>query len=730
MNMYVYTMLMCFQGETSAGKSTFVNLLLGVELLPQSPLTCTSPICRISNRVRKRIVLIDSEDNQQIIELENTEGAEEMRRRLKGFISATQAGEKYKAVDICWPIACLQNKIMIVDTPGIGPDNDILANRLFDYLPSALAFIYIINPTNAGGVQSDRLQRILEEQEKRKCMGVKSVFDPRRAIFVCNKWDQMHEDEEQVFDHIKEKLSNKWTNFDSSKIYKVSAWEEMQRSKNGQPISDNFKSLLRGIDQMIPACLQEKISRHVNWQRYFLERLNFKLTARITNAMRTEDDKRMMAKQVVKRIQKVRENIKYVQSKLKSVAKEQCQKSSELLNLYLHLPEIRNNLFSWTDDVLPDKDDIETIEKEVMRFVEECIARQIKTWLKQSNNGGLSEFMAKQFKKECAIIETDCTEIDDIILGRTLSTCELDMVTPRRQSDRDTSSSTNISTAQKVAILATFPIWMPLSVVVGLFAVPVGIGYFTVGKISDIKRVKEYRQNKQVYVKNIAEKMLGEITIQFLKEKVFGQFLNEMNNQIDQFCDSTVPRRIVAGEILIKGIKKDIRQPVEIRKQCILVESDLKSAYGRVLFIDIEYFDKFKLSQTDVRRKDLSSELEVLVNGEWKDTVVKQMKWSYSNKSDCSVLSEIQKLRNIKHEHILDVLGITLATEKNGHILEIYTEKCDKSLETAIFRSTKQAEPWRCIHLYLCQCLEGLTYLHEHGLIHGNVKPSNMLVSL
>lgn len=49
---------------------------------------------------------------------------------------------------------------MIVDTPGIGPDNDILANRLFEYLPSALAFIYVINPTNAGGVQSDRVSII------------------------------------------------------------------------------------------------------------------------------------------------------------------------------------------------------------------------------------------------------------------------------------------------------------------------------------------------------------------------------------------------------------------------------------------------------------------------------------------------------------------------------------------------------------------------------------------
>ncbi|XP_076090347.1 dynamin-like protein A [Mytilus galloprovincialis] len=296
-------------GETSAGKSTFVNLLLGVELLPQSPLTCTSPICRISNGDNKRILLTDSEDKQHNLNLADIQGVEEMRILLKDYICATEAGEKYKAVDICWPIPCLQSKIMIVDTPGISPDNDILATRLFEYLPSALAFIYIINPTNAGGVQSDRLQRILDEQERRICRGVKTVFDPRRAIFVCNKWDQMHEDEEKVFNHIKEKLSNKWTNFDSSKMYKISAWEEMQRSKNDQPISDNFKALLKGIDQMIPACLHEKIFRHASWQRYFLDRLNFKLAARMINARRTEDEKKMMAKQVMKRVQKVRENI-------------------------------------------------------------------------------------------------------------------------------------------------------------------------------------------------------------------------------------------------------------------------------------------------------------------------------------------------------------------------------------------------------------------------------------
>lgn len=54
-----------------------------------------------------------------------------------------------------------KENIVIVDTPGIGPDHPHLTKRLFQYLPNALAFIYIINASNGGGVQSDRVRIII-----------------------------------------------------------------------------------------------------------------------------------------------------------------------------------------------------------------------------------------------------------------------------------------------------------------------------------------------------------------------------------------------------------------------------------------------------------------------------------------------------------------------------------------------------------------------------------------
>ena len=45
---------------------------------------------------------------------------------------------------------------MIIDSPGVG-ESDIMDEIVTQYLPQAFAFIYVINSTNSGGVQKDRV---------------------------------------------------------------------------------------------------------------------------------------------------------------------------------------------------------------------------------------------------------------------------------------------------------------------------------------------------------------------------------------------------------------------------------------------------------------------------------------------------------------------------------------------------------------------------------------------
>ncbi|KAJ8322061.1 hypothetical protein KUTeg_000532 [Tegillarca granosa] len=142
-------------GETSAGKSSFLNMLFGFDILPQSVLHCTNTICRIKNSSDKRLEVTDFDGNTTIQGRDVSD--EEFRKTIKTYTTVDEEEQKQnvKYVDIYWPVPLLQANITIVDTPGVS-DNSELTKRLFDFLPQALAFIYILNTPNDGGVQTDR----------------------------------------------------------------------------------------------------------------------------------------------------------------------------------------------------------------------------------------------------------------------------------------------------------------------------------------------------------------------------------------------------------------------------------------------------------------------------------------------------------------------------------------------------------------------------------------------
>lgn len=51
-----------------------------------------------------------------------------------------------------------EGNVAIVDTPGIGDeDQKEVAQKMIDYLPNALAFVFVINVAAAGGLQKDRV---------------------------------------------------------------------------------------------------------------------------------------------------------------------------------------------------------------------------------------------------------------------------------------------------------------------------------------------------------------------------------------------------------------------------------------------------------------------------------------------------------------------------------------------------------------------------------------------
>lgn len=64
--------------------------------------------------------------------------------------------------------------MILVDTPGIGGSGNV-TDKLIEYLPNALLFIFVINAGSAGGMQNDRVN-----------IGNKFNFKLRKITILCS----------------------------------------------------------------------------------------------------------------------------------------------------------------------------------------------------------------------------------------------------------------------------------------------------------------------------------------------------------------------------------------------------------------------------------------------------------------------------------------------------------------------------------------------------------------
>ncbi|XP_028400781.1 uncharacterized protein LOC114523918 [Dendronephthya gigantea] len=90
--------------------------------------------------------------------------------------------------------------VVIIDSPALG-ETDEMDEVLMNYLQNALALIYVLDTSRAGGVQQDikeKLKTILKKV-KSSDAGVETLQHLAEcSLFICNKWDQVEEDERKI----------------------------------------------------------------------------------------------------------------------------------------------------------------------------------------------------------------------------------------------------------------------------------------------------------------------------------------------------------------------------------------------------------------------------------------------------------------------------------------------------------------------------------------------------
>lgn len=157
-----------------------------------------------------------------------------------------EKGSEYEKVELFWPHNLLKENVVIVDSPGIG-ESFIMDDIVKKYLPEAFAFIYVINSENAGGIQRDRVEKLIEHS-RQVSLDKQRESSSNCALFVCNKWDQVPSEEaNEVKNFIVSKLKKCWPSLNpESQIIYMSAKDASEAQKLGV-VTEEFGELMNGI---------------------------------------------------------------------------------------------------------------------------------------------------------------------------------------------------------------------------------------------------------------------------------------------------------------------------------------------------------------------------------------------------------------------------------------------------------------------------------------------------
>ncbi len=175
-------------GEFNHGKSTFVNALLGADILPTGITPTTASINHVVHAPSPtaRVVLLTGESKH----LEPGQ--------LKDWVTVSGGhASEVSYVELGFPSDLLQNNVVLVDTPGVNDLNEQRAEVTYGYVPRADAVVFLLD---AGQALKD------SEREFLRSRVLESARD--RLIFVLGKMDMLSRDEKvAVVDYVRNGLA-------------------------------------------------------------------------------------------------------------------------------------------------------------------------------------------------------------------------------------------------------------------------------------------------------------------------------------------------------------------------------------------------------------------------------------------------------------------------------------------------------------------------------------------
>ena len=221
-------------GEFKRGKSTFINALLGEEILPAYAVPCTAIINEIKYADVKRAILYfrnpvpeeitdnipdDAKNHIVTHKKENVPEMEIEISRLEEFVAIPEKeeGQKntgdtpYDKAEIYWPLPLCKNGVEIIDSPGLNEDG-IRTKITTEYLEKVDAILFV---SSCAALASKSEINVIDQNIR----GAGHEF----IFFICNRFDEIRKQEKERVVERGKKLLGSRTGFGASGVFFISA---------------------------------------------------------------------------------------------------------------------------------------------------------------------------------------------------------------------------------------------------------------------------------------------------------------------------------------------------------------------------------------------------------------------------------------------------------------------------------------------------------------------------
>ncbi|XP_028400787.1 uncharacterized protein LOC114523923 [Dendronephthya gigantea] len=752
-------------GESSAGKSSLVNLILGEELLPHHVLNTTSTICEVKYGKERKLIAHHNYDEKQRMrpkpEIYLLKTKEECGKnyyeQIAPFVQRkSNEGSKYTKVEIFWPHELLEEEIAIVDSPGLG-ESDEMDEVLMNYLPNAFAFIYVLDISRAGGVQKDikeKLRTILKKV-KSSSGGAETLQHLAECwLFICSKWDQVKENEKsETKEHVVAMLREGWE--DSSlnhQIVYMSIKEAIKVQEYGG-VTEEFNDLLQKLSDGLRAInIRFTITGSITCTIEF----NFTLSLyellyqiyRVTyffnqEVQSTHQETRKRMEEIEKRIKEIERKEQDVKREMEERVKTHTKVLQAKLEVYIYSMDFKTKFCSWTNCALPKREITWEMTK---RNIKEAIDSRFKELLIEWENGHqvyaeIHREILDEFRKSLNLLEEELEGVDKAIYS-----------VERRA--YHSGNKNKIPLKAKVIFGVISPLLIPFGVAGLVIGMPVLGALSMKDKVSTKKKFDNYQKNPRDYLKKESEKYLERLPKEHVLE--YAQRLMENTKMVLSKYGDKIPILIEANRKLVMQLINDTRSQDEILGMYDSIQKKSLEIIYEILPWGIKLCPA-TINGSDLDwEKDHSSclgegEVSTVYKGKLKNlgrnksqtsemnVAVKVFKGPFDEPNSRYFLQEEFQIRDLRHKNVLKYFGAARTSDNtllsNDHQFIFVMEAARQNLRSVIFKNqiltpAESENSKLAIGKFIKRAMDiaaGLNYIHERGLIHRHLKLENIL---